>query len=156
MEKSDRIYLGKALSVFLFLNFRVTDQTAGMHGNQLMGMSRKDLVSLKSNRRQHSISKFVQSIFPPKKKKPVFYFWIFLNPQIEVFGKDEGKRLYSQITISRNSTNYKTVRSSELKEVLEKARKRSEKKGTVQRQRQESEEYEEEDYDADELSFSRV
>ncbi len=40
--------------------------------------------------------------------------------------------------------------------MLEKARKRSEKKGTVQRQRQESEEYEEEDYDADELSFSRV
>ncbi len=132
----------------------MTDQTAGMHGNQLMGMSRKDLVSLKIN------IQFPNSCnqFSPLRKKlhSNVQFWIFLNPQIEVFGKDEGKRLYSQITISRNSTNYKTVRSSELKEVLEKARKRSEKKGTVQRQRQESEEYEEEDYDADELSFSRV
>ncbi len=28
---------------------------------------------------------------------------------IEVFGKQEGKRLFSQLTISKNSTNYKTV-----------------------------------------------
>jgi hypothetical protein len=46
---------------------------------------------------------------------------------IAAFGKTEGKRLDSQITISRNTAGFKTARSSELKEILEKARKRSEK-----------------------------
>ncbi len=82
------------------------DQTAGMHGGQLMGMTRKDL--------------------------------------IDVFGKEEGKRLYSQLTISRNSTNYKTVRSSELKSVLEKARKRSEKAEEPQHKDDDDDEDEEE------------
>ena len=50
---------------------------------------------------------------------------------VAAFGREEGKRLDSQITISRNQSGFKTARSSELKEILEKARRRSEKeKGT--------------------------
>ena len=46
---------------------------------------------------------------------------------IAAFGKQEGQRLDSQITISRNSAGgYQTARTSELKSVLNKARKRSE------------------------------
>jgi len=37
-------------------------------------------------------------------------------------GRDEGQRLYSQITVSRNTTGYKTTRSSELRAILAKAR----------------------------------
>lgn len=45
---------------------------------------------------------------------------------IAAFGKQEGQRLDSQITISRNSAGYQTARTSELRNVLNKARKRSE------------------------------
>ena len=45
---------------------------------------------------------------------------------IAAFGKQEGQRLDSQITISRNSAGYQTARTSELRNVLNRARKRSE------------------------------
>ncbi len=66
---------------------------------------------------------------------------------MEVFGKQEGRRLYSQLTISKNSTNYKTVRSSELKEVLEKARRRSEKKAPADTDEEEDGDGDGDDYD---------
>lgn len=46
---------------------------------------------------------------------------------VAAFGKVEGGRLFSQITISRNTSGFKTARSSELKEILAKARKKSER-----------------------------
>lgn len=47
---------------------------------------------------------------------------------IAAFGKQEGIRLDSQITISRsNSDGYQTAKTSELRNILAKARKRSEK-----------------------------
>jgi len=42
------------------------------------------------------------------------------------FGKDEGSRLDSQITLSRNQTKYTQGKNSELRAILEKARKRTE------------------------------
>ena len=46
---------------------------------------------------------------------------------IAAFGKVEGIRLDSQITISRNSAGYQTAKTSELRQILAKARRRSEK-----------------------------
>ena len=46
---------------------------------------------------------------------------------IAAFGKQEGIRLDSQITISRNSAGYQTAKTSELRNILERARQRSEK-----------------------------
>ena len=47
---------------------------------------------------------------------------------IAAFGKQEGIRLDSQITISRNNSDgYQTAKTSELRGILEKARRRSEK-----------------------------
>lgn len=42
------------------------------------------------------------------------------------FGKEEGGRLDSQITLSRNQTKYTQGKNSELRAILEKARKRTE------------------------------
>lgn len=64
---------------------------------------------------------------------------------IAAFGKTEGTRLDSQITISRNTDGFRTARSSELRDILEKARQRSEK-----------EKASEEDSDADEGPYSRA
>ncbi|ODN06606.1 Epidermal growth factor receptor kinase substrate 8-like protein 2 [Orchesella cincta] len=44
----------------------------------------------------------------------------------EYCGKEEGLRLNSQITISRNTSGYKTARSSELRAILAKARAKAE------------------------------
>ena len=46
---------------------------------------------------------------------------------IAAFGKEEGARLDSQITLSKREKGFKTARSSELRAVLEKARLKSEK-----------------------------
>ena len=47
------------------------------------------------------------------------------------FGREEGSRLDSQITLSRNQTKYTQGKNSELRAILEKARKRTEiKKGS--------------------------
>ena len=43
-------------------------------------------------------------------------------------GREEGGRLDSQITLSRNQTKYTQGKNSELRAILEKARRRSEKK----------------------------
>jgi len=49
------------------------------------------------------------------------------------FGKEEGSRLDSQIILSRNQTKYTTGKNSELRAILEKAKKRSElKKNTTE------------------------
>ncbi|XP_012264642.2 epidermal growth factor receptor kinase substrate 8-like [Athalia rosae] len=46
--------------------------------------------------------------------------------QLEQYcGPTEGKRLEEQIILSRNATGYKTVRSTELKEILEKVRQKA-------------------------------
>jgi len=42
------------------------------------------------------------------------------------FGREEGGRLDSQITLSRNQTKYTQGKNSELRAILEKARKRTE------------------------------
>ena len=52
-----------------------------------------------------------------------------INFQISAFGKTEGTRLFSQITISRNTQGYTTGKSSELRKVLERHRSRIEKDG---------------------------
>ena len=44
---------------------------------------------------------------------------------IAAFGKQEGIRLDSQITISRNSAGYQTAKTSELRDILAKARHRT-------------------------------
>lgn len=44
---------------------------------------------------------------------------------IAAFGKDEGIRLDSQITISRNSAGYQTAKTSELRNILARARQRT-------------------------------
>jgi hypothetical protein len=46
---------------------------------------------------------------------------------ISAFGKLEGTRLFSQITISRNTQGYTTGKSSELRKVLDRHRSRIEK-----------------------------
>jgi len=61
------------------------------------------------------------------------------------FGKEEGGRLDSQIILSRNQTKYTQGRNSELRAILEKARRRSEKKKR-----------EEEEHQVDQLDDSRV
>lgn len=45
---------------------------------------------------------------------------------IAAFGKQEGIRLDSQITISRNSAGFQTAKTSELRDILAKARQRTE------------------------------
>jgi len=50
------------------------------------------------------------------------------------FGKEEGGRLDSQIILSRNQTKYTQGRNSELRAILEKARRRSEKKRATEEQ----------------------
>ena len=45
---------------------------------------------------------------------------------IAAFGKQEGIRLDSQITISRNSAGYQTAKTSELRDILAKAQHRTE------------------------------
>ena len=57
------------------------------------------------------------------------------NGLIKAFGHDEGTRLYSQITISRNSADYKTARSSELRKALARARKKADRKIAEQHER---------------------
>ena len=44
---------------------------------------------------------------------------------IAAFGKAEGIRLDSQITISRNSAGFQTAKTSELRDILAKARRRT-------------------------------
>jgi len=44
------------------------------------------------------------------------------------FGKEEGGRLDSQIILSRNQTKYTQGKNSELRAILEKAKRRSERK----------------------------
>ncbi|TRY75328.1 hypothetical protein TCAL_08322 [Tigriopus californicus] len=44
---------------------------------------------------------------------------------IASFGKEEGARLDSQLTLSKNTKGYRTARSSELRAVLERARKKT-------------------------------
>jgi len=61
------------------------------------------------------------------------------------FGKEEGGRLDSQIILSRNQTKYTQGRNSELRAILEKARRRSEKKRR-----------EEEEQQVDQLDDSKV
>ena len=67
---------------------------------------------------------------------------------IAAFGKAEGSRLDSQITLSRNSSGFKTARSSELKEILAKARRKTEKERMA--------ETKEEEDDDDEYGYSRA
>ena len=55
---------------------------------------------------------------------------------IAAFGKQEGIRLDSQITISRNSAGYQTAKTSELRNILAKARRR-----TDEEERREEEEF---------------
>ena len=76
---------------------------------------------------------------------------------VAAFGKSEGGRLYSQITISRNTNGFKTARSSELKEILAKARKKSEreKKEDVKKNRHEDSD-EDSDEEEEETGYSRV
>ncbi|XP_069693024.1 epidermal growth factor receptor kinase substrate 8-like isoform X3 [Periplaneta americana] len=45
-------------------------------------------------------------------------------------GKDEGRRLDSQLTIQRNVSGYKTARSSELRAILARAREKAEENGS--------------------------
>jgi len=61
------------------------------------------------------------------------------------FGKEEGGRLDSQIILSRNQTKYTQGRNSELRAILDKARRRSEKKKR-----------EEEEQQVDQLDDSKV
>ena len=44
---------------------------------------------------------------------------------IAAFGKQEGARLDSQITISRNSAGFQTAKTSELRDILAKARQKT-------------------------------
>ena len=46
---------------------------------------------------------------------------------IAAFGKPEGTRLFSQITVSRNMQGYTTSKGSELRKVLERHRSKIEK-----------------------------
>ena len=46
---------------------------------------------------------------------------------IAAFGKAEGTRLFSQVTVSRNMQGYTTSKSSELRKVLERHRSKIEK-----------------------------
>jgi hypothetical protein len=70
---------------------RIIKQLAGMDGNQLFSLKRKQLE--------------------------------------DVCGKEEGSRLDSQITISRNISGFKTARSSELRAILARARAKADRDG---------------------------